>query len=473
MDLKYSNIFSLNSDLFQQCCNYFINGEDSNNDYNNTTNIKINTNILNKFIKDINLPLSSMQGNLEINFNDCIKKLFQLSNSNFDRTDNKFKIILINSINLFTVLSFLDYLNKYENFKVYVHNYNKSRKSQINKLLNSIKKNNQAQLSFEHYLYLYSNLIAEYLFLDKFCITKVKYIIDLLNNTKEEYFNDLNIINKLGILNNKNIIKYDDLKAQAETNINKHNFNKNLKLTFATIIIFVLGLLIISIPVKSNQAKTSSVTNNIALSKENIKISSNETNTKESIISNKPNTYKQSFELKNVPFVSQKDTKIFNGCEAASLLMALKYKEKLLDYDLHKFVLEMPKHDSDPHKGFIYSIYDYEPLDVTHWIAPDALTEFAKNYITAQNISGASVDDLKKHISDGNPIIIYITANFEKPNIIPNQEVPLNLHVVLLTGYNNTTDEYIVLDPYYGRLIIKGENFRTSYNHLKYAVLIK
>lgn len=206
---------------------------------------------------------------------------------------------------------------------------------------------------------------------------------------------------------------------------------------------------------------------------------SNQNIVKNEIITNKAenfeetDTIKQAVELENVPFVSQKDTKIFNGCEAASLLMALKYKEKLLDYDLHKFVLEMPKHESDPHKGFIYSIYNYEPRNVTHWIAPDALTKFAKNYITAENISGDSVDDLKKHISNDNPVIIYITAKFEKPIVVSNQEVPLNLHVVLLTGYNNETNEYIVLDPYYGRIIVKGEDFENSYNHLKYSVLIK
>lgn len=181
---------------------------------------------------------------------------------------------------------------------------------------------------------------------------------------------------------------------------------------------------------------------------------------------------KDVIELTNIPFISQKDEKIYNGCEAASLLMALKYRGKLLDYNLADFIKYVPIHESDPYQGFIYSIYDFYPLDVAHWIAPSALAKFGSNYYKTTDISGSEVSDLKKYIDENKPVIVYVTAEFENP-IITSQEVPLNLHVVLLTGYNKENGEYIVLDPYVGKLSVEKEKFENSYNHLKYAVVVE
>lgn len=101
--------------------------------------------------------------------------------------------------------------------------------------------------------------------------------------------------------------------------------------------------------------------------------------------------YKNEFiELKEVPFISQKEAEIYNGCVSSYLLMALQYKNKLLDYDLKKFV----------------------------------------------------------------------------------EEVPLNLHVVLLIGYNQVNGDYVIIDPYYGRQEIEASAFEKSYNILKYGVAI-
>ena len=182
--------------------------------------------------------------------------------------------------------------------------------------------------------------------------------------------------------------------------------------------------------------------------------------------------YKNEFiELKEVPFISQKEAEIYNGCEASSLLMALQYKNKLLDYDLKKFVEEVPKHKYDPHQGFIHSIYDYAPRDVVHWIAPDALSRFALNYGMAEDISGSDVEDLKGYIRNNTPVIVYVTANFKEANFTEG-EVPLNLHVVLLIGYNQVNGDYAIIDPYYGRQEIEASAFEKSYNILKYGVAI-
>ena len=93
-------------------------------------------------------------------------------------------------------------------------------------------------------------------------------------------------------------------------------------------------------------------------------------------------------------------------------------------------------------QGFIHSIFDLEPRNVTHWIAPDALARFGSQYATTTNISGSSPEQLKEYINQRKPVVVYTTSNFNYPSTWDG-EVPLNLHVVLLTGYNRITGSYI------------------------------
>lgn len=71
----------------------------------------------------------------------------------------------------------------------------------------------------------------------------------------------------------------------------------------------------------------------------------------------------------NVPYISQNKNGVLNGCEAASMLMALQYKGYLGSMDLRTYATNMPKSD-DPNTGFYLDIFGKEPLDVAHWIAP-------------------------------------------------------------------------------------------------------
>lgn len=176
-------------------------------------------------------------------------------------------------------------------------------------------------------------------------------------------------------------------------------------------------------------------------------------------------------EVTGIPFINQKVNQVYNGCEAASLLMALQYKGLATEHNLHSFATALTKHDTDPHQGFIHSIFDLEPKNVTHWIAPDALTRFGLNYGSVQDISGSGVDTLKNYIRQGKPVVVYVTSNFNYPTSWDG-EVPLNLHVVLLTGYNSITGNYIVLDPWSGRKIILKQKFESIYNLMKYAVVV-
>lgn len=176
-------------------------------------------------------------------------------------------------------------------------------------------------------------------------------------------------------------------------------------------------------------------------------------------------------EVTGIPFINQRTEQIYNGCEAACLLMSLQYKNLALNYNLHTFAEEVPKHETDPHQGFIHSIYDLEPKNVAHWIAPDALSRFGSQYGTVRDISGSGVSTLKEYLDQGNPVIVYVTSNFNYPTAWDG-EVPVNLHVVLLTGYNQITGNYIVLDPWSGRKIIAKQKFEAIYGLMNRAVVV-
>lgn len=177
-------------------------------------------------------------------------------------------------------------------------------------------------------------------------------------------------------------------------------------------------------------------------------------------------------ELANVQYINQRVNKVYNGCEAASLLMALQYKGYLFDYNLYRLAEEMPKHDSDAHQGFIHSIFDMEPNDVTHWIAPDALANFGSRYAKVTNVSGISGDEIKRYIDNNIPVIVYATYGFREVTKWDG-EIPLNLHVMLVIGYNKITGAYVINDPWAGKIIIKKENFEKIYNIKKYAVVVE
>lgn len=175
--------------------------------------------------------------------------------------------------------------------------------------------------------------------------------------------------------------------------------------------------------------------------------------------------------IDNIPFISQVENKVYNGCEAASLLMALQYKNVAMDYDLNKFASEMPKSDN-PNEGFVNSIFSKEPRNIVHWIAPSALAKYGSNFSKTTDISASEVENIINYIDNGIPVITYITYNFDKPKNIVNG-IPLNLHVVLVIGYNKITENFVIFDPWKGKIEVEKDKFKNIYDNLKYAVVVE
>ena len=178
----------------------------------------------------------------------------------------------------------------------------------------------------------------------------------------------------------------------------------------------------------------------------------------------------------NVPYYNQYEAGAPMGCEAASLLQALHYKKCALEYNLKSFLKVMPYSKNDnPYEGYSGTPYQYLPYPTYQSIFPEPLTKWANQYGTADNISGCEVSVLQKEIKKSNPVIVYISYNFETPewNKYPWGTGMDNMHVVTLCGYDENNDKYQVCDPVKGKYWVKGSMFEKSYNYLKWAVSIK
>lgn len=135
--------------------------------------------------------------------------------------------------------------------------------------------------------------------------------------------------------------------------------------------------------------------------------------------------------------------------------------------------------DNNPNKGFSGNPYDYRE-NIYYSIFPKPLTEWANNYAkgNAENISGSSLNQINKELTNGNPIVIYVTINFEpaKPLYRYHWGYGLNnAHVVTLDGYNSEKNTYHVSDPNAkgGYWVTKNKLQASYFANEKRAVVIR
>ena len=227
---------------------------------------------LNKKTKDINLSISSkyiielftklnhlnILENNDINdlysYDECLSLIENLCESLFkNKTNNYNKKLIINSIAKCMIFIFDDMLlsvRKYsgliKNKKILKNNFIYEESDRI---LSIIDKNEFFDLN-EKYMFLCSNLIAENLFNDineTDDLSKIKYLIDIVNNTNDNYFDNLDILSILGILNFNNLTIDSLSKERNFTN----NVYSKLVLTLVASI-FVNDLLISSVHSDNN-----------------------------------------------------------------------------------------------------------------------------------------------------------------------------------------------------------------------------
>lgn len=191
------------------------------------------------------------------------------------------------------------------------------------------------------------------------------------------------------------------------------------------------------------------------------------------------------YKILNVPYHSQL-TPVYApvGCEATALLMGLQYKGIATEVSYKQFLDAMPKHSSNPEKGFAGSPYILDN-NIRTTIYPQPLTDYGNTYAAGRtvNFSGSSVDDIKKEILAGNPVVVYLTVKREAP-IYANyniegtiQSLLKNNHAVLVTGYDSEANKVRITDPWSwsGRneYWLDIPSFAYSYNIRNHSIVIR
>lgn len=164
-----------------------------------------------------------------------------------------------------------------------------------------------------------------------------------------------------------------------------------------------------------------------------------------------------------------------SGCEGASLLQALQYKGKITNWSLNQFLNTIPKSpNGNPNNGFVGS-----PFVENSWtysaIYPAPLTTWGQKYGNVQNISGSSMNTLLNEVKNGNPVVAWVTINFQ-PIRWGNWSFGVaanNNHAVTLDGYNKGSNQVHVSDPISGSYWMSRTTFENIYNARKYAVVVR
>ena len=175
-----------------------------------------------------------------------------------------------------------------------------------------------------------------------------------------------------------------------------------------------------------------------------------------------------------VPNYNQFQEGFPSGCEAVSLFQAMQYKGYLGMISLSTFVDSLPI-SSDPFSGFAgnpRSAYGQYSA-----IFPPALANWGNIYARGKvfDISGSSLDDLLGEISQGNPVVAYVTTYYTEP-IWMNYPFGPNLynnHAVTLNGYDYYNHLVHVSDPISGSKWLDMFSFANIYNSRKYAVVVR
>ncbi|TJY19370.1 hypothetical protein FCF24_13025 [Lacticaseibacillus paracasei] len=173
-----------------------------------------------------------------------------------------------------------------------------------------------------------------------------------------------------------------------------------------------------------------------------------------------------------VSFISQEAAGAPEGCEAASALEALHYKGHASGMSLASFLRTMPiASNGNPYQGFggtPYAVVD----GVYQSIFPSAFTPWVAGFGGASNISGSSLDGIISQIAAGNPVVAWVTLNYQGPqwhHYDWGSGID-NAHVVTVDGYNG--DSLHIVDPENGTYWISKGAFNAAYSYMKFAVAI-
>lgn len=187
-----------------------------------------------------------------------------------------------------------------------------------------------------------------------------------------------------------------------------------------------------------------------------------------------------------IPTYNQKTTGYRLGCEGVSLYMALRGLGYISNYSLDDFMKTMPygKTPFDGYSGNPKIGHDGENTGKRTTIYPNPLSKWAGEFASSKDLTGASIDDLKKELSEGHVLLVFVTTGWNNPiwkyypwSIDKRGEIENN-HCLCVVGFNSKGD-FLVNDCHDGRVDgrqgeywIDGNTFAKIYNKRKYAVAV-
>lgn len=194
----------------------------------------------------------------------------------------------------------------------------------------------------------------------------------------------------------------------------------------------------------------------------------------------------------DVPLVMQKP-ELPNGCEITSLTSVLNG----MGYDLTKEVMAddyLPKEPFYRKDGKLYGADPYKayagnPRDEIAWFsyappiieaADKVFAEFGGDYEPVDK-SGSTREEIYAELDRGIPVVIWVTLDLSPPKITSSWhfsdtgelfKAPVNLHCVVLNGYDAATNRVHVMNPLEGQVTYDADQFFKSYTELGAHALV-
>ncbi|MCR2807853.1 C39 family peptidase [Paenibacillus soyae] len=196
--------------------------------------------------------------------------------------------------------------------------------------------------------------------------------------------------------------------------------------------------------------------------------------------------------IDEVPVVMQKP-ELPNGCEITSLTAVLNglgfdlTKENMADNYLPQepfYRKDGKLYGADPNKA-----YAGNPRDKIAWFsyappiieaANKVFDQFGGDY-TPVDLTGSTREQIYAELDAGRPVVIWVTLDLSPPKVTSSWyfnttgelfKAPVNLHCVVLNGYNRTNNTVHVMNPLQGQVTYDADQFFASYDALGTHALV-
>lgn len=174
----------------------------------------------------------------------------------------------------------------------------------------------------------------------------------------------------------------------------------------------------------------------------------------------------------DVPLVLQ-EPELPTGCEAVSTVMLLGYYD--FDIDKVEFVSKYVSYDYNKSDDMYENYFYGNPFsEFGSYCNPNVCCESISKYfsdlnytkLSSHDLTGESLDYILNLVRLGNPVAIWGTIDYVKPNVNVNElniEVYSPSHCIVITGYDSVHKDIYINDPLKGKVIMSYDTIKDIY----------